>query len=88
MTSITVKEAKAKLAEFIRQAERSYEEFIITRNGKPTAALISFDELESIKETLDLQSNRGLVRELRAARKRARRKKGRSWQEIKKELGI
>lgn len=88
MITITVKEAKAKLAEFIRQTERCYEEFIITRNGKPTAALISFDELESIKETLDLESDRKLVSELRVARKRARHKRGRSWQQIKKELGI
>lgn len=88
MTTITVKEAKARLTEFIRQAERCYEEYIITRNGKPTAALISYDELESIKEMLDIESDTGLVKELRGARRRARRGQGRSWQQIKKELGI
>lgn len=88
MTTITVKEAKSRLTEFIRQAERCYEEYIITRNGKPTAALISFDELESIKETLDMESDRELVKELREARKRARKGRGRSWRQIKKELGI
>lgn len=88
MTTITVKEAKAKLAEFIRQTERCYEEYIITRNGIPTAALISFDELESLKETLDIESDRELVKGLRIARKRARGGLGKSWREIKKELGI
>lgn len=88
MNTITVKEAKAKLAEYIRKADNFYEEYVITRNGKPTAALISYDELESIKETLELESDPSLIKELRRARSRAKKGMGKRWAELKQEMGL
>jgi prevent-host-death family protein len=88
MNTITVKEAKSKLTEYIRRTENFCDEYIITRNGKNVAALISFDELESIKETLELENDYQLVKEIRKARIRAKKGHGKSWEQIKKELEI
>lgn len=51
---VSYSEARAKLAELLDQAEDDREEIVITRRGKPSAALVSADELESLREMLHL----------------------------------
>lgn len=43
-----VAEIKARFSEFVREAERG-EPVVITRNGKPVAALVGTDELERLQ---------------------------------------
>lgn len=45
--NISLAEAKAKLSECIREAERG-EPVVITRYGKPVAALVGAEELERL----------------------------------------
>jgi PHD/YefM family antitoxin component YafN of YafNO toxin-antitoxin module len=42
------------------------EEVVITRNGRPAAVLISPDEFESMRETLEIKADRELMKEIKA----------------------
>jgi prevent-host-death family protein len=50
-TTITTEQVKSKLDTYLREIENKNTKFIISKAGKPSAALISIDELEDILET-------------------------------------
>ena len=65
MKTLPLAEAKATLSRLVDRVEKTDEEVLITRNGRPVAILVSPDEYESWKETRAIQSDRALMREIR-----------------------
>ena len=65
MKTLPLAEAKATLSRLVDRVEKTDEEVLITRNGRPVAILVSPDEYESWKETRVIQSDRALMREIR-----------------------
>jgi prevent-host-death family protein len=65
MKTLPLAEAKAKLSRLVDRVEKTDEEVLITRNGRPVAVLVSPDEYESWKETRAIKSNAALMREIR-----------------------
>jgi prevent-host-death family protein len=55
------------LSEFVDRAEREHERTVITRNGRPAAVIISYDDLESLEETLDILSDPAALGAIRDA---------------------
>lgn len=66
MKTLSLSEAKMKLSELVDKVQHMDEEVLITRNGRPAAVLISPDELESMRETLQIKADRDLMKEIRA----------------------
>jgi prevent-host-death family protein len=64
-------EAKAHLSELVDKVVREHERFVLTRNGRPAAVLLSPDELESLEETLEILRDPELVESLRESRRAA-----------------
>ncbi len=62
---LTLSEVKARLSELVATIERTEEELIITRNGRPAAVIISAEEFDSWKETLAIQRNPALMQEIK-----------------------
>lgn len=54
MTTLSVSEAKARLNELARLAHAEHERFVLTRNGRPEAVLLSVDDLEGLEITLEV----------------------------------
>lgn len=48
------------------------DEIIVTKNGKPTVAMLSAEELSSLRETLDVLSDPDLMRQIRASQRKIR----------------
>lgn len=69
MTTLTVTEAKAHLLELIRKADRTMQHFVISKNGKPKAILMSMDEYEGWLETLEIVSDKEALKDIQEARK-------------------
>jgi prevent-host-death family protein len=65
MRTLPLSEVKARLSELIDRVESTDEEITITRNGRAAAVLVSPDEFESWKETLAIQADPELMREIR-----------------------
>ena len=65
MKALSLSEAKMKLSELIERIYSTDEEVVITKNGRPAAVLISPDEFESWKETIDILSSGDLMNEIK-----------------------
>jgi antitoxin YefM len=61
MTILSVSEAKARLNELARLAHSEHERFVLTRNGRPEAVLLSVDDLEGLEITLEVLADSASV---------------------------
>jgi antitoxin YefM len=52
-------EVKTRLPELVAGVQERDEEIIVTKNGRPAAVLVNYDEYERLKETLDVLSDPG-----------------------------
>lgn len=85
--TLPITEARNNLPTLVENAKNKLDEYVITVNGKPAAILISHDEYESLKETLEIMSDRKLMKELKEAEEEIKQGKGIPWEDAKKELG-
>lgn len=88
MATITlpVTEARNNLLNLIRSARNMLERVIITKNGKPEAVLISFDEYESWLETLEISRDTKLMKEIAEAKADVKAGRLHSYAQIQKIL--
>jgi prevent-host-death family protein len=56
------------LSEFVDRAEREHERVVVTRNGRPAAVLIGYDDLAALEETLEILSDPESLAGVREAR--------------------
>jgi antitoxin YefM len=64
-------EAKAHLSELVDRTSREHERFVVTRNGRPEAVLISPEDLESLEETVEILQDKAFLASIRRSRKEA-----------------
>ncbi|MEW6297957.1 MAG: type II toxin-antitoxin system Phd/YefM family antitoxin [Thermodesulfobacteriota bacterium] len=57
--------AKAKLSQLVAAVASTDEEVTITKNGRAVAVLMSYEEFESWKETLEIVSDQEFLAEIR-----------------------
>jgi antitoxin YefM len=63
--TIAVSEARQNLPELVSRMRTLLDRVVITRNGKPEAVMMAFEEYESWVETLELMSRPETVRGIR-----------------------
>jgi len=67
MQTLSIREARTRLAKLADQAERLGQRFTVTRRGRPSIVLLSAEEFESWVETLEILNDKSLLRQLRAS---------------------
>jgi len=65
MRILSLSEAKMKLSELVEAVYSTDEEIVITKNGRPAAVLVSPEEFESWKETIEIASSPDLMEEIK-----------------------
>ena len=60
--TIPVKELRAALAELLDQVADRREHVIVTRHGRPAAAIVPIDEYEGLEETAEILSDPAALR--------------------------
>jgi antitoxin YefM len=55
--SVPVREFRSRLSELLDEVADRRDHVLVTRNGKPAAALIPIDEYEALEETAELLSD-------------------------------
>ena len=80
--TLTLSEVKARLSELVATVEKTEEELVITRNGRPAAVLISAEEFESWKETRDIQRNPALMQEIKQGLRQLQKGQSFSFEEV------
>lgn len=66
--TLPISDVKARLPELVTAVQEREEEVVVTRNGKPAAVLVSYAEFERLKESLDVLSDPGLMRQIEESR--------------------
>jgi prevent-host-death family protein len=66
METLPLATVKAKLSEVVDRVEREQDRVTITRNGRPVAMIVGMDDIEGLEETLEILSDKRLMRKIRA----------------------
>ena len=61
-------DARDRLSEIVDSVASSNEAFTITKHGRPTAVILSYDEYESLIETLNVLSDSDVMSAIEEAR--------------------
>ena len=72
---VPITKAKSDLLELIRQVENLDQSVAVTKNGVPTAVILSMDKYAGLLETLDILSDQGAMKSLRTSMRQARKGK-------------
>jgi len=67
METLPIAEVKAHLSELADRVEKQHDLITVTRNGRPSFHMISADELEGLRETIEILSDTELVKSLAIA---------------------
>lgn len=66
-TTLPLAEVRDRLSPLVGSVESTHERVVITKNGRPAAVLLAYDDFESLQETLEILSDPDAVHEVRAA---------------------
>ena len=66
MKTVPLSDAKSQLSGLVEQVRSLDVQVMITRNGRPAAVLVSADEFERWKETIEVRGDAALMKEIRA----------------------
>lgn len=85
---ISIRELRPKLASVLKAMHNKFDRYIITKRGHPEAVMMNIEDYESILETMEIQSDKPLMRRIKEAEKEIKQGKGRSLEEIRKDLNL
>lgn len=63
---LALADVKNRLSELVEQVDGEHARIVVTKHGRPAAALVSIDDLESLEETLDVLADQPLARGIAA----------------------
>lgn len=86
--NLTVSQARDNLYDLIDEVGLKLRSFVISHHGRPTAVVMPVEDLESWDETLEIMSNKKLMRSIRRGQKDYKAGKTASLDEVKKKLKI
>ena len=69
---LPVSVAKQRFTELVKGSGEMYDRFLVTRNGKEAAVIMSAEEDAGLLETLDILGNKGEVKAIAAGAAQAR----------------
>lgn len=65
---LSITTLRPKLLQCMNRAHRLGQEYIITKNGKPSAVIMDYDEWETWKETMEILAKPKLLKKIRKNR--------------------
>ena len=86
MKILPITKIREDLPNIVDRANRLLAKYTVTVNGEPKAVVMSYDEYESLQETLDILSDPNALKDIKKAEKEFDEGKYQTWEEVKKEL--
>jgi prevent-host-death family protein len=82
--TLPISEVKTRLPELVSGVAEREEEIVVTRNGKPAAVLVNYDEYERLKDTLEVLSDPVLMKQIAQSKRfyAKRRRQGQSFEAV------
>jgi antitoxin YefM len=72
VTTVPVTEAKQRFTEIVKGVEECFDRYLVTKNGKDAAVVMSAQEYESLLETIDVLASKKEMRALVEAKEQSR----------------
>ncbi len=88
LNMISIRELHFKLSEAVDNVHKKFDRYVITRRGKPQVIMMSINDYEGLLETLEIEFDPALAKQLKKAEEDMRAGKGKDLEQIHKELGI
>ena len=66
---LPVTKVKRELLDILKAMEEEYTTIMVTRNGKPVGVMMTPDRYESLLETIEILSDKKILRALKASQK-------------------
>ena len=85
---ISIRDLRPGLATVMERIHKRFDRYIVTKRGKPEMVMMSMDDYESMIETLDIESDKVLMHQLKKAQHDMEKGKGTSLEKIHKDLGL
>ena len=86
--NVTLKMLRPRLPKIIDEIDTKMDRFVITKRGKPVALMMSIDDYESLLETLDVLSDKGIMKRIKKAESEISKGSVKSLEAIERELGV
>ncbi len=80
--TLKVSDARKQLFQLTDKTERLRNRYILTKDGKPQSVLMSAEEFEEWMETVEILSDKKLMRDIRAGQEDIRKGRTRSFEEV------
>jgi antitoxin YefM len=81
--TMPISEVKTRLPELVSGVAEREEEIVVTRNGKPAAVLVNYDEYERLKDTLNVLSDPDVMKQINQSKSfYASRRRGQSFEAV------
>ena len=62
---LSVTQLKPQILKVISMAQKAGQEYVVTKNGRPAAVIMSYEEWESWRETLEILSDPKAMKRIR-----------------------
>lgn len=86
--NISLKELRPRLPKLIEEVDSKMDRYIITKRGKPVALMMAIDDYESLIETLEILSDKKLMKRIKAAEKDIEKGHFVTLEEVERDLEI
>lgn len=81
--TLPISEVKTRLPELVTGVAERDEEIVVTKNGRPAAMLVGYEDYQRQKETLDILCDPDMMKQIRQSRRfYARGAKGLSFEDV------
>ena len=83
--TLPISEVKARLPELVTGVAEREDEIVVTRNGRPAAMLVSYEDYRRQRDTLDVLSDPVMMKQIRLSQRfyaKKRKRKGVSLDEV------
>lgn len=84
--SISVRELRPNISKVMSDIHERFDRYLVSRRGKPQAVMMSIEDYESLLETIDIESDKKLMQRLKKADKEMSQGKGKTLEQLHKEL--
>jgi len=86
VNTITLKKLRPGLPGVIKGIDSKLDRYIVTKRGKPVAIMLSPDDYDGLLETLDILSDKDVVRRIKKAKREMGDGKTISLEELRRKI--
>ena len=80
---LPISDVKARLPELVTGVDEREKEIVVTKNGRPAAMLVNYDEYRRQRDTLDILSDPAMMKQIRQSRRfYAKNVRGLSFEDV------